>query len=87
MQATKILTNSTGGNSSVLATGVQFGTVDGARYTAHASGEVILSAGAIQSPALLQLSGIGDPDILNPLDVDVVVNLPGVGKNFQEQVS
>ena len=38
------------------------------------------------TPQLLQLSGIGDPNVLDPLDIKVLNNLPAVGKNLQEQV-
>ncbi|KAH6632595.1 hypothetical protein F5144DRAFT_513114 [Chaetomium tenue] len=48
------------------------------------SREVILAAGAIISPALLQVSGIGPADLLNELGVPVKVDLPGVGQNFQD---
>ncbi|KAF7304381.1 Glucose oxidase [Mycena chlorophos] len=54
-------------------------------YTVYASREVIVAAGAIQSPVLLQLSGIGDPSVLNPLGISTVVDLPTVGRNLQEQ--
>lgn len=81
--ATKIVT--TGANGTVTATGVEFGTQGGASYSVNASREVIVSAGAIQSPVLLQLSGIGDSNVLTPLGIDVVVDLPGVGKNLQDQ--
>ncbi len=46
--------------------------------------EVILSAGAIQSPQLLQLSGIGPIDVLSQFEIPVVANLPGVGQNLRE---
>ncbi|KAJ7576067.1 hypothetical protein C8J56DRAFT_1062499 [Mycena floridula] len=46
--------------------------------------EVIVSAGAFQSPQLLMLSGIGDPVELAKNGIDTVVNLPGVGKNLQD---
>jgi len=46
--------------------------------------EVILSAGAVQSPQLLELSGVGNPAILNPLGIATVVDLPGVGENLQD---
>lgn len=46
--------------------------------------EVLLSAGAIQSPQLLMLSGIGDPTELKRVGIDVLVALPGVGKNLQD---
>lgn len=81
--ATKILTSAS--DSSIKATGVQFGTKAGDRYAVNANREVIVSAGAIQSPALLQLSGIGDSSWLQAAGVDVVLDLPGVGKNLQEQ--
>ncbi len=46
--------------------------------------EVILSAGALQSPQLLMLSGVGDKARLESLGIDVVHHLPGVGQNLQE---
>jgi choline dehydrogenase len=46
--------------------------------------EVILSAGAVGSPHLLQLSGVGDPDHLARLGIPVVGALPGVGRNMQD---
>ncbi|KAJ7177032.1 hypothetical protein C8R46DRAFT_944089, partial [Mycena filopes] len=55
------------------------------RYAVHARREVIIAAGAIQTPQLLQLSGIGDPAILSPLGISTQINLPTVGKNLQEQ--
>jgi len=48
--------------------------------------EVILAAGAIGSPKLLMLSGIGDANALRGLGIDIVENLPGVGQNFQDHV-
>lgn len=51
------------------------------RYMAS---RVILSAGAINTPKLLMLSGIGDPKELRRHGIDVAVELPGVGKNLQE---
>jgi choline dehydrogenase len=48
--------------------------------------EVILCGGAINSPQLLQLSGIGDPAHLEPLGVEVVHELPGVGENLQDHL-
>jgi choline dehydrogenase len=46
--------------------------------------EVILAAGAIGSPHILQLSGVGDPDHLARVGIPVLHSLPGVGKNFQD---
>lgn len=48
--------------------------------------EVIVCSGAIASPALLQRSGVGDPEWLAPLGIDVVHALPGVGKNLQDHL-
>lgn len=52
----------------------------------NCSGEVILTAGAIQSPQLLMLSGVGDPVELKRVGIDVLHALPGVGKNLQDHV-
>ncbi len=67
------------------ATGVR-AIVDGVPKDVTADREVILSAGALGSPKLLMLSGIGDASALRPLGIDVVENLPGVGQNFQDQI-
>ncbi len=48
--------------------------------------EVILTAGALQSPQLLQLSGIGPRDLLGRHGIDVVHDLPGVGENLQDHL-
>ncbi len=50
------------------------------------AGEVILSGGAINSPQLLQLAGIGPADHLRSVGVDVVADLPGVGANLQDHL-
>ena len=50
------------------------------------AGEVILCGGAINSPQLLQLSGIGDAERLRRLGIDVVADLPGVGENLQDHL-
>ncbi len=49
--------------------------------------EVLVSGGAINSPQLLMLSGIGPPDQLAALDIPVVADLPGVGKNLQDHLA
>lgn len=67
------------------ATGVEFATGPSSpRQTAHASREVILAAGAIHSPQLLELSGIGQASILEGFGIEVLENLPGVGNNLQD---
>jgi choline dehydrogenase len=56
--------------------------IGGADVRFDARAEVILAAGAAQSPQLLELSGIGDPAILSPLGIAVEHALPGVGANY-----
>jgi choline dehydrogenase len=63
------------------ATGVEYGR--GRRVEA---GEVILCGGAINTPQLLQLSGVGNAGELRALGVDVVADLPGVGENLQDHL-
>ncbi|HGA2315739.1 GMC family oxidoreductase [Pseudomonas shirazica] len=55
-------------------------------YKVQARREVILSAGAIGTPQLLQLSGVGDARLLNGHQIPVVCNLPGVGENLQDHL-
>jgi choline dehydrogenase-like flavoprotein len=58
----------------------------GSPRAAYADAEVIVSAGAINSPRLLLLSGIGPADELRALGIDVVADVPGVGKNLHDQL-
>jgi choline dehydrogenase len=66
-------------------TGLEF-LWDGRRHPARAAREVVLCAGAIHTPRLLLLSGIGAPEELAPLGIDTAVDLPGVGRNLQDHV-
>ena len=59
---------------------------EGGVKEARARAEVILSAGAIHTPCLLELSGIGRPDVLNGIGVPLVHALPGVGENLQDHL-
>ena len=67
------------------ATGVRYqrhgGSVD-----VRANREVILCAGAVQTPQLLELSGVGNPALLQAHGIDVVHALPGVGENLQDHL-
>ncbi len=76
---TKILVEGT------RATGVQY-RKNGKTLVITAAREIILSAGAIQSPQLLQLSGIGPGKLLQSFDIPVVKDLPGVGENLQDHL-
>ncbi|WP_134496250.1 GMC family oxidoreductase [Microvirga pakistanensis] len=52
----------------------------------HARNEVILSAGAVASPQILQLSGVGDGNLLQQHGIEVIRHLPGVGENLQDHL-
>ncbi|WP_172329054.1 GMC family oxidoreductase [Mangrovicoccus sp. HB161399] len=67
------------------ATGVSF-VRRGRQYTVHASSEVIVSSGAINTPKLMMLSGIGDAAQLAAHGIAVKQHLPGVGRNFQDHI-
>ncbi len=58
----------------------------GESLVVRAAGEVILAAGAVNSPHLLELSGIGDPARLQALGIPVAAALPGVGENLQDHL-
>lgn len=66
-----------------VASGVRF-THNNQEYTVSASREVILSAGTVKSPQLLELSGVGNPEILTRAGIDIKVDSPMVGENLQE---
>jgi choline dehydrogenase len=60
---------------------------DGSTLVVCARREVVLSAGALQSPQLLLLSGIGDGDHLKEMGIEVRHHLPGVGRNFHDHLA
>lgn len=68
------------------ATGVTYRDRNGTAHTVTARQEVILSGGAINSPQLLMLSGIGEAAQLQEHGIDVIADLPGVGKNMQDHL-
>lgn len=78
--ASKIVLN---GNT---ATGVEFIDPQGKKHVVKASKEVILSGGVIGTPQLLELSGIGDPEVLKAAGVECLVENKAVGANFQDHV-
>ncbi|XP_072277045.1 choline dehydrogenase, mitochondrial [Pyxicephalus adspersus] len=67
------------------ATGIEY-VQNGRKKKAFASKEVILSGGAINSPQLLMLSGIGNASELTKLGIPVIADLPGVGQNLQDHL-
>ena len=68
------------------ARGIEY-EVNGQVKQAFAAKEVIVSCGAIKSPQLLMLSGIGSADTLNAMNITPQINLPGVGQNLQDHLS
>lgn len=85
--ATRLLWMEDTTTSGVVASAVEAIGQDGQVSIFNATREVILSAGAIRSPAILENSGIGNPDILSPLSIDVKVGLRSVGENLQDQTT
>ncbi|HRO51881.1 MAG TPA: GMC family oxidoreductase N-terminal domain-containing protein [Alicycliphilus sp.] len=83
-QATRVLTEKQA-DGSLRCTGVQVWTGE-EMVTAHAQQEVILSAGAVNSPQILQLSGMGPAALLQQHGIDVRLDLPGVGANLQDHL-
>ncbi|KXX76631.1 Versicolorin B synthase [Madurella mycetomatis] len=67
------------------ATGVRF-THHGKTFAVSAAREVILSAGSVQSPQLLELSGVGGSDVLSAANIPLKVDSPNVGENLQEHI-
>ena len=65
------------------AVGVAF-SHGGAMKEARANREVILAAGAVKSPHILELSGIGNPELLSSHGIPVLHALPGVGENYRD---
>ncbi len=82
---TKILFEGKNPESSSRAVGVEFSRSPGRSEKVYA-GEIICCGGAINSPQLLQLSGIGNADELKKLGIDVVHDLPGVGENMRDHL-
>ena len=83
-----VLTNSQA--TRILFTGRKASGVElfhqGKKITLQANKEVLLCAGAIQSPQLLQLSGIGPAKLLQELNIPLIQDLPGVGENLQDHL-
>jgi choline dehydrogenase len=79
------LVMATEADGSQRCTGVEVWT--GQDYvTAHAKHSVVLSAGSIGTPQILQLSGLGPADLLKQHGIDPVIDLPGVGANLQDHL-
>jgi len=79
-QVAKINLAKSGGSRVATGVTLQNGTIINARE------EVVLSAGSIQSPGLLELSGIGRQSVLGAAGVSQIIDLPGVGENLQDHI-
>ncbi|KAI8984795.1 GMC oxidoreductase [Trametes punicea] len=78
----------TSNKNNLTATGVEWAaSADADRQTVKVNKEVILAAGAVGSPQVLMLSGVGPSDVLQAAGVDVQVDLPGVGQHLQDHIS
>ena len=83
-QVEQVLLETDGGG--LRATGVRYRDADGGTTTIHADREVVVSAGAIGSPQLLLLSGIGPTDELASVGVECVLDNPHVGKHLKDHL-
>ncbi|TDL21811.1 GMC oxidoreductase [Rickenella mellea] len=81
----RILFASFVGGGEIEASGVEFEHGD-VKHVVDARKEVILCAGALKTPQILELSGIGDKKVLEPLGIETKLYLPGVGANMQEHL-
>ncbi|KIY44082.1 GMC oxidoreductase [Fistulina hepatica ATCC 64428] len=78
----------TSDSSNLTATGVEFASSSSASTTTvNVTREVILCGGAIGSPQVLMVSGVGPSDVLEAADVTVLNSLPGVGQHLQDHLS
>jgi choline dehydrogenase len=68
------------------AVGVRFRRADGTLVEARAAGEIIMCAGAVGSPLMLQRSGVGPAEWLAEHDIDIVLDRQGVGRNLQDHL-
>lgn len=75
-----------GAGDSLRATGVEYRNEQGDSITVTADKEVILSGGAVGSPQMLMVSGVGDQAELEAVGVDVVHHLPAVGKHMKDHI-
>jgi choline dehydrogenase len=85
--ALNLIREDRGTNDKQRASGVVYLDGDGTsrKIMLQQSGGVILAAGALATPGILEAFGVGNPSILNKLGVEVRIELPGVGENFQDQ--
>lgn len=83
-QVTRVILEDDDGD--LMAKGVRF-KHGGVALSAYASREVVICAGSVQSPQLLELSGIGSPEILRKAGIAVKISNENVGENLQDHIS
>ncbi|KAJ4470855.1 alcohol oxidase, partial [Lentinula aciculospora] len=81
---TRIIFDETSPN--LKATGLKY-VIGNDTYTVSAKREVIISAGSVQTPQLLELSGIGNASLLQAMGIRPILDIPTVGENFQDHLS
>ncbi|KAK7032149.1 hypothetical protein VNI00_013323 [Paramarasmius palmivorus] len=82
---TRIIWSETSDNSSLTAMGVEY-ILNGETHVANVTSEVLLAAGTIGSPKILELSGVGNSTILQSAGVNPVLDLPTVGENLADHI-
>lgn len=82
-QVTRVILTSGAGAADPVAEGIEFTGASGA-LSINATREVILAAGAVWTPALMQVSGLGPTAVLQNLGIETIVDLPGVGNNLHD---
>lgn len=85
--ATRVLWSRRGSDGKMVASAAEVVGQNGDISTIGVGREVILSAGAIRSPGILERSGVGNPSVLSQQHIDVKVDLPAVGENLQDQTT
>ncbi|KAJ5682141.1 glucose-methanol-choline oxidoreductase [Penicillium maclennaniae] len=85
---TRIIFDSSSASDNLTANSVEY-TIDGGSTfrTVNVTKEVILTAGSVNSPAILMYSGVGPKDVLSEAGVDLISELPGVGQHLQDHIS
>ena len=84
---TRIIFSGNSSQGNLTATQVEYASAEGAaKKTVNVGKEVILAGGAVGSPQILMLSGVGPQDVLNAANVPVNLVLPGVGQHLQDHL-
>ncbi|KAL9617402.1 MAG: hypothetical protein Q9160_007806 [Pyrenula sp. 1 TL-2023] len=85
--ATRMLWSQDSSDGNAVASAAEVMNMNGEVSTIYADREIVLSAGALRSPAILENSGVGNSEILSRQSIDTKVHLPSVGENLQDQTT